>query len=289
MKSDLSSDCSLSVTNVGRSQSSSVDRTIHVIPESDFDSKSSRDDFQKFDFDAPGTVEKVFRRGNYIGTVNRSGKPNGMGVMHFNDGGVYEGEWHNSVMAGVGTITFSDGLSEYSGEWKEGKPHGQGYFIYPNGDRYDGSWKNGQMDGRGLYSFHNSEIYSGSWKNNKSHGYGRYVYRDGNTYEGLWQNGNREGNGTFQYVHGDEFAGEYSNDKKNGLGVYRRANGEIDIMVYNDYLHGDGVRFSADRSKAWSVKSDGSCEIISISEAETFRENTCIISDFLAHYLDRHI
>jgi len=288
MKSDLSS-CSISFTNAEASLSSSnIDRRIHVIPETRFDSRPLVDDLRSSDSGAPENIEKVFRRGKYTGTVNRSGKPNGIGLMHFNDGSAYNGEWQNSVMTGVGIINFSDGLSEYSGEWKEGKPDGQGYFIYSNGDRYDGAWKNGQMDGRGLYTFQNSEIYKGGWKQNESHGYGKYVYRDGNIYEGLWQHGKRQGNGIFKYLHGDEFAGEYNEDKKDGLGVYRRANGEMDIMEYNDYLHGDGVRFSSDRKTAWSVKNDGSCEITSMRNAKECCDNASIISTFLAHYLDQY-
>merc|ERR1740124_758979 len=96
------------------------------------------------------------------------------------------------------------------------------------------------------------------------------------------------GNGIFKYANGDEFAGEYSDDRKDGLGVYRRANGELDIKVYNDDLPSEGVRFSTDRKKAWDIKSDGSCKVTSIRNAETFRENTSIISPFLAHYLDKY-
>ena len=51
---------------------------------------------------ASRNIETVFPEGNYTGTVNHSGKPNGRGVMRFNDGSVYEGEWNNSVMVGVG-------------------------------------------------------------------------------------------------------------------------------------------------------------------------------------------
>jgi len=298
MKNGLSPNCSLSITNTDGSANSNIDRNIHTIPESRFSTRSLLGEEEKIDFDgdfarsasgASGNIEKVFRRGNYIGTVNHSGKPNGRGVMRFNDGSVYDGEWHNSVIVGVGICTFSDGLTEYNGEWKKGKPDGQGYFIYSNGDRYDGSWANGQMDGRGFYAFQNSERYDGGWKQNKSHGYGRYVYRDGNIYEGLWRHGKRQGNGIFKYANGDEFAGEYSDDKKDGLGVFRRANGEVDIMVYNDYLHGEGVRFSSDRKKAWNVERDGSCKMTSMGNAETFRENATIISVFLAHYLDKYI
>lgn len=237
---------------------------------------------------ASGNVQTVFPEGNYSGTVNHMGKPNGRGVMRFNDGSVYDGEWQNSVMVGEGVCTYPDGRTEYKGEWRNGNPDGHGCFIYSNGDRYDGSWKNGKMDGRGVYAFQNSEVYDGEWKQNKHHGDGKFTYKSGNIYDGQWRHGKREGNGIFKYANGDEFAGEYSDDRKDGLGVYRRANGELDIKVYNDDLPSEGVRFSTDRKKAWDIKSDGSCKVTSIRNAETFRENTSIISPFLAHYLDKY-
>jgi len=237
---------------------------------------------------ASRNIETIFPEGNYTGTVNHEGKPNGRGVMRFNDGSVYEGEWKNSVMGGVGTCTYADGLTQYKGEWKNGKPDGGGCFIYSNGDRYNGAWKDGQMEGRGLYSFQNSEKYDGGWKLNRHHGDGKFTYESGNIYDGQWRHGKKEGNGIFKYANGDEFAGEYSDDRKDGLGVYRRANGELDIKSYSDDIASEGVRFSADRKKAWNVKSDGTCCLTLMKNAETFRENASIISPFLAHYLDNH-
>jgi len=236
-----------------------------------------------------GTIQTVFPQGKYSGMVNHAGKPNGRGVMRFNDGSVYDGEWQNSVMDGEGVCTYADGVTEYKGMWKSGNPHGSGCFVYSNGDRYDGEWKNGKMDGRGVYSFQNSEIYDGEWRLNKHHGHGRFTYKSGNIYDGQWRCGKREENGIFKYANGDEFAGEYCDDKRDGLGVYRRANGELDIKVYSDDCPSEGVRYSGDRKKAWNVKSDSTCTVTTIKEAEVFRENTSIISPFLAHYLDKYI
>jgi len=255
-----------------------IDRRVHPIAErleDDWDAARN----------ASKIINKVYSRGTYSGTLNGLGRPNGRGIMSFNDGSIYDGEWQNSVMVGQGTCTFSDGITEYSGEWKNGNPDGQGCFLYSNGDRYDGSWENGLMEGLGIYVYKNSEIYDGRWKLNKPHGHGRFVYRGGNIYEGEWCNGKREGNGILKLKNGDEFAGEYVNDKKEGLGVFRKLSGELDIGVYSDYLHSEGVRFSKDREKGWCLNGDGSTTRISMTEAESFRENTCIISPFLAHYL----
>lgn len=261
----------------------SIDRRVHSIPEcleNDWDNARNASKSK--------LIHKVYSRGTYSGELNHLGRPNGRGIMAFNDGSIYEGDWNNSVMCGQGTCTFSDGVTEYSGEWKNGSPDGKGCFLYSNGDRYDGFWENGLMEGLGVYVYHNSEVYDGRWKRNKPHGHGRFIYRNGNIYEGQWLNGKRDGNGILKQKNGDEFAGEYIDDKKEGLGVYRRTNGEIDIGVYSDYLHSEGVRFSEDRKKGWRLNSDGTTEQISITEAQSFRENACIVSPFLAHYIHEY-
>ena len=33
----------------------------------------------------------------------------------------------------------------YEGDWKEGKPNGQGTETLPNGKKYEGEWKNGNQ------------------------------------------------------------------------------------------------------------------------------------------------
>ena len=83
-------------------------------------------------------------------------------------------------------------MTQYNGEWKNGKSNGQGCFIYSNGDRYKGSWANGQMDGHGKYSFQSSETYDGGWKLNRHHGDGKFTYESGNVYDGQWRHGKKK-------------------------------------------------------------------------------------------------
>lgn len=32
-------------------------------------------------------------------------------------------------------------FNEYDGEWRSGRLHGQGTFVWKTGERYDGEWK----------------------------------------------------------------------------------------------------------------------------------------------------
>ncbi|MDB9943272.1 hypothetical protein OAD29_00085, partial [bacterium] len=38
-------------------------------------------------------------------------------------------------------------------EWKDGKEHGQGIFIWADGEEYIGQWMNGKKHGQGTYTY----------------------------------------------------------------------------------------------------------------------------------------
>ena len=52
----------------------------------------------------------------------------------------------------------------YVGEFKEGKPHGQGTFTLPNGSKYVGEYKYGNRHGQGTFTFHNGRKNVGEWR-----------------------------------------------------------------------------------------------------------------------------
>ena len=66
--------------------------------------------------------------------------------------------------------------------------HGQGVFIYGNGDKYVGSYKDNQANGYGTYTWKKGHIYIGNWKNGNRHGFGKMLYSDGYVQEGNWVN-----------------------------------------------------------------------------------------------------
>ena len=48
----------------------------------------------------------------------------------------------------------------YTGDLKDGQRHGNGKYIYPNGDTYDGMWAFDEKSGEGTFTFNNdSRIY----------------------------------------------------------------------------------------------------------------------------------
>jgi hypothetical protein len=87
------------------------------------------------------------------------------------------------------TFTGKDG-NLYRGEWKNGKKHGQGAEIHPNGTiRYEGQWIDGALTlsvvrGRALFD----GVYTGFvlCSTGMPHGVGHIMYADKESYEGDW-------------------------------------------------------------------------------------------------------
>jgi len=60
----------------------------------------------------------------------------------------------------------------YIGEFKDGKYHGQGTWIY-NGT-YKGAWENNRMHGHGTFTTNQGNVHQGVWDDNKLNGVDYY-------------------------------------------------------------------------------------------------------------------
>ena len=58
----------------------------------------------------------------------------------------------------------------YDGEWKAGKPHGRGTFVYPDGATYEGEYVKGQMQGPGTFYYPSGEVDVGLFKDSGAWG-----------------------------------------------------------------------------------------------------------------------
>jgi len=115
-------------------------------------------------------------------------------------------------------ITSSNGVAfTYTGEWKDGKPNGQGTGIskqYGYAGTYTGEWKSGDLEGYGVYSFQNGNRYEGNWGSGRMDGYGVYTWANGERYEGNYGGGRRNGEGTMYNADGSvKESGIWKNDK----------------------------------------------------------------------------
>ena len=151
-----------------------------------------------------------------IGTL-KNNKREVRGMMYYNSGDKYEGDYKNDQRDGKG-VYISDGY-KYKGDFKKGLREGKGVIIYKTGDKYDGEWFDDMYNGKGVYYFKDGSKYDGNWKNNQPNGYGVFEYTNGEKYEGDFKNNIREGYGKYFYENGNRYEGQYVDDKQEGVGT----------------------------------------------------------------------
>ena len=171
--------------------------------------------------------------------------------IQFENRDIYEGEFKNGQMHGVGNYyNYFPTDSGYQGEFKNNKFEGKGkYFLRTK--LYDGEFKNGKFDGVGTLYFHVDapyKNYKGEFKNGHFHGKGILTINK-NVYEGEFENGEFiKGSATFNLL--DEnlidkmqiiYKGEFNNRYPNGKGILEKV-GEIYEGEFIDGLrHGKGT------------------------------------------------
>jgi hypothetical protein len=79
----------------------------------------------------------------------------------------------------------------YSGETKNGKPHGQGIDEYVDeGYKYEGEFRNGCANGQSTITWSDGSKYEGEVKDWEKSGSGTYSHTDGTIHTGEWLNDN---------------------------------------------------------------------------------------------------
>ena len=100
------------------------------------------------------TENKSYNNATYIGCLDYEGNPSGHGIMTFDNGQVYDGDWLRGEMEGSGVMTDGDG-QVYDGGWVRGEMEGSGVMTDSNGQVYDGQWKNNSKNGQGILTIIN--------------------------------------------------------------------------------------------------------------------------------------
>jgi hypothetical protein len=164
-------------------------------------------------------------------------------------GNKYVGEYKDGRPNGQGIITFPDG-KKYIGEVKDGTANGQGTVIYPNEDKYVGELKDGKSNGHGTFTFTNGNKYVGEFKDGNFNGRAIVTFADGEKYVGEYKNGLKNGKGTETYANGDKYVGEFKDGKSNGHGTFTFTNGEKYVGDFkDDKRHGHGTLTFANGQK----------------------------------------
>jgi len=93
-------------------------------------------------------------------------------------------------------FVISHGITvDYVGQTKGEVPNGWGQACYLDGKIYDGEWKDGKIHGRGIELYPDGTLeFEGTYNEGLRDGYGKAYLRDGKlVYEGQWINGEQAG------------------------------------------------------------------------------------------------
>ena len=82
-------------------------------------------------------------------------------------------------------------MDKYIGHWRDDKRHGEGTYLFKNGDNFQGIWNEDAWNGNGIFSYENGDYYVGSIINKEKHGEGVYTYKNGDSYTGEYVNDKR--------------------------------------------------------------------------------------------------
>ena len=119
----------------------------------------------------------------------------------------------------------------YTGQFRDGLPHGRGMAVSQIGECYEGYFLKGKLNHHGRYINLIGHVYEGEWKNGEFHGKGKKTYSGllygGDVYEGEWQHDKRRGKGKMTFSGGDVYEGEWHDDKKHGKGKMKRKDGSV--------------------------------------------------------------
>jgi hypothetical protein len=183
----------------------------------------------------------------YEGNFNDRTK-HGYGKHTWSNGTVYEGNWENNVISGVGRLT--DPLPNKPGEmvympthegnFANNQKSGHGAMIYADGSVYTGDWQNDKINGNGRMQYNDGDTYIGSWENDMEHGKGKYNYHDHPyyvEYEGDFMRGDLHGRGTMKFRDGSMYEGDWVQGEMHGHGKFYDQKGK---MIYDGPVANNG-------------------------------------------------
>ncbi|GEM_PF-2652056 len=146
-----------------------------------------------------------------------------------------QGLWDNGrFKSGYLSTVYQDG-GIYKGVSRNGKPNGEGTFIWSDKSSYTGAFVEGKKQGYGVYTFKDGSIYSGQYKNDIKDGYGElYIKSKDIYYKGDFKDGKFEGIGELYIQDKSTFIGKFKENQPFGKGILLDdKNNIIEVFVNN--------------------------------------------------------
>ena len=232
----------------------------------------------------PHDLDDDLRDGcTYTGDFNADGLRHGRGTLEWANGDKYDGQFWNGMRHGVGKLMFADGEFYYllfvarspmcHNKRRLPIPFPHQHFSF-SGSEYDGWWRYNRMDGHGTRRFPNGNLYVGNYSDGRRNGNGRHIFANGDQYVGTFKDDAMHGASRYYFKNNESFEGTFNRGRKEGRGKYQWSDGTIDIIGYvNDVRAGEGVRYSADRKKAWKLEGSKVKGKMSLEKAQKMVES----------------
>ena len=83
-----------------------------------------------------GVIEKQYldNGSEYEGEISNTNAPHGKGKIYVKDKLLFDGNWRNGLICGLGRLFIMNKKIEYDGEWKNNMRNGKGQKFYKNGN-----------------------------------------------------------------------------------------------------------------------------------------------------------
>lgn len=150
---------------------------------------------------------------------------NGWGKMNISQGYKYTGQWKNGRPHGKGTATTPAGNEITGDNWREGRLQGHGVETYKNGRKYVGQFKNSRYNGIGIDIYPDGVKYTGQFKDGHPSGRGKLIFPNGTILDGKFKDGHANGKGKLLFYDGSVYKGEFENGRPHGYGTEYCSNG----------------------------------------------------------------
>ena len=133
----------------------------------------------------------------------------GDGLRTYANGDAYEGELHNELPSGHGTLHYADGGS-LQAMWVSGAAEGEAVMSNATGDVYHGPVHESLPSGVGVWEGSDGSRYEGGFAAGMRDGEGKLRLADGGTTEGTWRRGELDGHAEVAQSNGYRYVGEVS-------------------------------------------------------------------------------
>ena len=177
-------------------------------------------------------------------------KRNGQGTMVWPDGSSFTGEWLNDCRV-KGKLTMTDD-NVYEGQFRDDKLHGVGQITYKRDQLvFKGIFKYGFASKLGvLTNLVDNSVYIGEIEDLKKNGVGILIDKDnlGRSFQGEFQDDMAYGNGRLIFQNGDVYTGEVEKMLRQGAGKmeFKESGKKFEGLFKSDMMEGIGYYFQPD-------------------------------------------